>query len=441
MDITSFTMEKVRCFADRQEFRIRPLTFLIGENSTGKTTILGCLQVLANYLAGEERVNFNRPPYRMGAFKDIVTSSRPAETAFKLSFAIQNKGENFSYTVDFMKSKDGYDPAISAVRLQFNDGAVRFKRAGVEKGERGTLFRRIHCRGKNNFTVECVDAFMDNALPLLRMLRMPMFFYAEGSNGKSESAKALARYLKKKIEKVELMWYSLSLVSMPPVRSSPERTYDLSSEMGDPAGSDMPMLLMRMEATRKAEWESLTANLMKFGKASGLFKDVRIKKFSKSGGPFQLQFKVHSHTSSILDVGYGVSQILPILVRILREPSDRPHFMETQRRYFLIQQPEVHLHPRAQAEFSSLLAKLARQGSRGFIVETHSDNIIDRTRIEIRRKTIKPEDVSLIYLQDEKGGVKAHNIKFDKMANMLDVPVGYREFFAREGDKLMGFES
>ena len=50
MNITQFTMEKVRCFAESQPFEIRPLTFLVGENSTGKTTALGCFQVLANYL-------------------------------------------------------------------------------------------------------------------------------------------------------------------------------------------------------------------------------------------------------------------------------------------------------------------------------------------------------------------------------------------------------
>lgn len=439
MDITSFTMEKVRCFADQQKFRIRPLTFLIGENSTGKTTTLGCLQVLADYLAGKTRINFDRSPYRMGVFKDIVTSRRPAETAFRLSFTVQNEGENLSYTVEFIKRKDGFDPVIGAVRLQFSDGKVLFKRARIGRSTSHSPFQRIQQRGKNIFILECDDAFMDGALPTIRM---PMFFFTEvRTNGKSDVTRALVKYLREKIKKIEPMWYSLHLASMPPVRSSPERTYDLSSEIGDPAGSDMPMQLMCMETTRKDEWERLTAKLTEFGKVSGLFKGVQIKKFSKSGGPFQLQFKIHSHSSSILDVGYGVSQILPILVHILREPRDLPHFIETQRRYFLIQQPEVHLHPRAQAEFCSLLAKLAKQGTHGFIVETHSDNIIDRARIEIRRKNIKPDDVSLIYLQAEKDGVKVHNIEFDKLANMLNVPVGYRKFFAQEGDRLMGFRS
>ena len=75
MSITQFTMEEVRCFSERQTLEIRPLTFLVGENSTGKTTALSCFHVLANYLSGGE-VDFNQSPYLMGTFKDILRNSK-----------------------------------------------------------------------------------------------------------------------------------------------------------------------------------------------------------------------------------------------------------------------------------------------------------------------------------------------------------------------------
>ena len=83
MSITQFTMEEVRCFRERQTLEIRPLTFLVGENSTGKTTALACFHVLANYLRGMG-VDFNgKPsnshPYSMGTFKDIVRNSKKRE--------------------------------------------------------------------------------------------------------------------------------------------------------------------------------------------------------------------------------------------------------------------------------------------------------------------------------------------------------------------------
>ena len=81
MSITQFTMEEVRCFAERQTLEIRPLTFLVGENSTGKTTALACFHILADYLRNS-RLDFNADPYSMGIFKDIVRNSRPKAEDF-----------------------------------------------------------------------------------------------------------------------------------------------------------------------------------------------------------------------------------------------------------------------------------------------------------------------------------------------------------------------
>ena len=67
--------------------------------------------------------------------------------------------------------------------------------------------------------------------------------------------------------------------------------------------------------------------------------------------------------------------------------------------------------------------------------------MIDRARIEIRKGTISPEDVSLIYLEPKGRVVNVHNIGFDKMGNMVGAPTGYREFFLKETDRLLGFEN
>ena len=90
-----------------------------------------------------------------------------------------------------------------------------------------------------------------------------------------------------------------------------------------------------------------------------------------------------------MDVGYGITQILPILVEIIHSGPTT----------FLLQQPEVHLHPRGQAEFSTFLAKSVNKKKHSFLIETHSDYIIDRVRMSVRDKIIKPEDVSILYFE------------------------------------------
>ena len=431
MKITQFTMEEVRCFAERQQFDIRPLTFLVGENSTGKTTMLACFQALANYLKRGE-MDFNSQPYALGIFRDIVRNSKKREKAFRLGFVVEGDSENVEYTVEFVQKRDGVEPAIASIKIKFTDGEIVFKYEDTGKGEaRLTDFDAT----KNRYHIEAPDGFP----PFFRF--SPFFdltLWIRMLKGKDKGKHALEKYVKQKYQSTRYsgMRRDISVFSLSPIRARPKRTYDPTREFNDPEGSDVPMRLMRTQAMKKERWEGLKQKLVEFGKHSELFQNIEIKNLGGSlGDPFQLKVKVRGPSANLIDVGYGVSQILPILVQILDADIYR-----NARATFLLQQPEVHLHPKAQAQLSSLLVELANHGHHAFIVETHSDYMIDRTRIEIRRGNISPKDVSLIYLEPKGRVVHVHNIRFDKMANMLDVPPHYGKFFLQEYRRLMGFE-
>ena len=112
------------------------------------------------------------------------------------------------------------------------------------------------------------------------------------------------------------------------------------------------------------KWKTLKSRLESFGQASGLFDEISVNRLGGRGGPFQLNFRKYAGEDrgphhNLIDVGYGVSQALPLLTELLRD--DAPGL-------FLLQQPEVHLHPRAQAELGSLFCQLAGP-ERQFIVE------------------------------------------------------------------------
>ena len=427
MNITQFSIEEVRCFAERQNFEIRPLAFLVGENSTGKTTALACFQVLADCLKVEKSgIDFNRNPYSMGIFRDIVRNSRKKEKTFKLGFTFRHKDEDVEWNVEFIEKKGEFEPSIRSLTVKFTDGQIVVK---AEDGVKGEIRVASFDEENNQYNLACGSDWLNNL--------SPYYFLYLGLEEQSESRKAYAKYLEKKRD--SLGWrIPISTFSTSPIRSEPQRTYDPTRVFNDPVGSDVPMSLMQLQATQPERWEALKEELLEFGRRSGLFEDVQIKNLKRPGAPFQLRIKVRGPNSNIIDVGYGVSQILPILVQILDLPS--PRGPATEMPYFLLQQPEVHLHPKAQAELSTLIAKLAGEHKRAFIVETHSDYMIDRARIEIRKGTIRPEDVSLIYLEPKGGTVKVHNISFDEMANMIGVPKHYGEFFLKETDRLMGFE-
>ena len=438
MSITQFTMEEVHCFGERQTLEIRPLTFLVGENSTGKTTALACFHILADYLRGRGVVFNGLPqnlhPYSMGTFRDIVRNSQKKEKIFRLGFTSKYADEDVQWTVEFVEKKEGIEPAINSLTIEFTDGEIVIKtKDNMDMSRHLDSFDEK----ENKYQILC-DADILNGFPIdfvLSVLRK-----------QPEANDTFSKYLKKKggrskRSEYELwdVWNTISVFSTSPVRSRPERTYDPTREFNDPEGSDVPMYLMRIEATQKENWEKLKQQLIEFGESSGLFQNIKIKKLGRSlGAPFQLQFKVRGPTSNIIDVGYGVSQILPILVQILNPNISRSTPRSSS--FSLLQQPEVHLHPRAQAEFSSLLTKLADKGRRSFIVETHSDYMISRARIDIIRGNIRPEDVSLIYFEPKGNVVKVHNIGFDKMANLIGAPTNYRNFFLKESKRLMGFK-
>ena len=175
---------------------------------------------------------------------------------------------------------------------------------------------------------------------------------------------------------------------------------------------------------------NIKKKLLRFGKSSGLFSGIDVKAFDKSpNAPFQLKIKSNGPKSNLIDVGYGVSQVLPILVRAIIDRKTK----------HLIQQPEAHLHPQAQAALGSLLIESVHSNKNSFIVETHSDYTVNRVRIEIMNGKIHPDDVSLIFLEPLKNKVVVHNIKFDIQGNIIGEPESYRSFFQKEMYDLLGF--
>ena len=432
MNITQFIMEEVRCFSERQTLEIRPLTFLVGENSTGKTTTLACFHVLANYLRGDG-ADFNSNPYSMGTFKDIVRNNKKKEKNFKLGFTAKYNNEDIEETIEFVEKKASVEPVVNSITMKLTDGEIIVR----SEDAMGRVLRLDSFdEEQNRYKIVCDTD---------RLNEFSVFFFFPPFTQESKNEITFSEYFKKKTEKFECgLWdifREVSVFSTSPVRSRPKRTYDPTREFDDPEGSDVPMYLMRIEATEKKNWEALKTQLVEFGRNSGLFENIDVKNFGRSlGAPFQLQVKVRGPKANITDVGYGVSQILPILVQILNPSISKNAQRDPMQSIFsLLQQPEIHLHPKAQAEFSSLLVKLANKGNQSFIIETHSDYMIDRARIEIRKGNIRPEDVSLIYFEPKENIVKVHNITFDKMANMVGVPSHYGKFFLKETDRLMGF--
>ncbi|WP_419939843.1 AAA family ATPase [Candidatus Palauibacter sp.] len=225
-----------------------------------------------------------------------------------------------------------------------------------------------------------------------------------------------------------------------PVRSRPRRTYDPTHALQDAAGGHIPMFLSGIARGDQSTWESVRSSLESFGQASGLFDEIAVKTLGgKAGGPFQIQIRKFGKRAkgprrNIIDVGYGVSQVLPVVTELLRPRGSQ---------MFLLQQPEVHLHPSAQAALGSLFCDVAAKG-RQLLVETHSDHLMDRIRMDVRdgRGKLRPKDVSILYFERRNLSVIIYSLGWDANGNLVAtdgaIPDGYREFFRLETRRSLG---
>lgn len=408
-------VENVRCFQGVQSVPVAPLTILVGENSTGKSTLLATVR-LAWDIAAVERPKFNEDPFLLGAYDQIATLQGPYKPAkrFLIGYGSDIAGTFASITGEFvsersqpvlktwcfdappfrMEAEYGADERLISLKTQTPSG-VQIRTEGIEFPVAGRW-----------------------ASPLM------MFILSERlSPGESELIFQIGSGWE---ERRGRRPYAFA-----PIRTRPLRTYDPIKEVIDPEGGHVPMVLAGIRSRDKKSWQALRKALDKFGKDSGLFGKVEVRRLGKNeSDPFQLQVLIDRSVVNLVDVGYGVSQILPILVDCLRG----------QRGTFLLQQPEVHLHPKAQAELGSFLGFLARNQKKRFFIETHSDYLVDRIRMDVRdrKNGLRPEDVSLLYFERKAGSVQIHQLVLDEYGNIKNAPPGYRSFFLEEERRFLG---
>jgi hypothetical protein len=431
-------IEGVRCFHSRQSVPLRPITLLVGENSSGKSTFLALTRMAWDICQGEARIEFNQEPFLLGGYDQVasviggrkgrvkefhvgaeflsesVTTSRhvvPASVSVAARFTPLTHPQLTEWCLEAGRLRVELSYARGPDRPVLTVAAPSGSAIMDDFGDLPPLFPLVQWLGY----VLLIGSWRsrDKGRPTLR---------GDVSESDLRSVSDLASQLRRAAGKRP---YAFA-----PIRTRPQRTYDPLKDEERPEGTHVPMVLANVRFSDPEGWQELRESLCSLGKASGLFRDVAVKRLGgKPSDPFRISVKVSTHAFNLVDVGYGVSQALPIVVDSLRRPSGTT---------FLLQQPEVHLHPKAQAELASFLAVLAKRDNKRFIIETHSDYIVDRIRADARdHKHLEPRDVAILYFERRNGSVDIHPIQIDDFGNILDPPRGYRRFFLEEETRLL----
>jgi len=437
-------VENFRCFGAEQTARLAPLTLLVGENSTGKTSFMALASILWDAVyEGNYLPSFKNDPFDLGAFQDIVheCGDKP-KIEFSGGFGIKG----WTCKATFQKGTSG--PEVVGLRIKDDTGSVTWDRSTeghitvsvrTERGKwhasanpaskkHDSRTRRRHLQ--EDWGPPSIHNFVE-----ANELRPALGFFD------------LAQEDKRIISAIANVLYDddddkahRSPMAMAPIRSHPERTYEQGYPSLDPKNERIPQHLAALYSGHDCskQWTEMKQALDGYGRTTGLFEEIDVRPLGENpdSDPFQLQFKVHdgsggSSWRNIVDVGYGVSQFLPVIIELIK--GDHP--------LLLLQQPEVHLHPSAQAGLGSILCTIANP-HRQILVETHSDYLIDRVCREVRdqeKTQLKPDDVSILYFERTGPGVKIHDIRIDEEGNICDAPPSYRQFFMEEIDRNLGF--
>ena len=142
-------------------------------------------------------------------------------------------------------------------------------------------------------------------------------------------------------------------------------------------------------------------------------------------------------TVTLADVGFGINQLLPVIVEGVTTWT--PSIFDPDNRIICLEQPEIHLHPRLQAQVADLMIETSRgRAGKQWIVETHSELLVRRIQRRIEEGVLQPSDVCLIYVDpQEHGGSEMIMLRLDENGDFIDDwPSG---FFEESYNEVMGY--
>ena len=413
---------------NKQVIDLEDVNFLVGENSTGKTALINLIRIFSSQEFWFNN-QFNNSEIEMGYFEEII-SKNATEKTFQIGIEKderktenKNKKDKLIRILFEFKSENSI-ATINWVKYSLNDFNVFINTS--QKRFKGT----INLNSQTTFE-EWVEEGTEvkgkkvkiGAIPF--NLPIPISILFQIINGK---------ILDNTIKQSVYLDFDDGLLYkrytwLAPIRAKAKRIYESYNIKFSPEGEHIPFLLKSLFSNEKNK-QRIIDILEKFGKESNLFDTIEIKELGdKNVSPFEIFIKYNNQPIKLTNVGYGVSQILPLIIEILANKKTT----------FSIQQPEVHLHPKAQAAFGHFLFKACQNEEHKFLIETHSDFTINRFRHCQFKSASKVNFTSqVLFFERKKDGNQITRIKINQDGTFKDsVPESYRNFFIDEELKLL----
>lgn len=395
LGITAITVCGYKSIANRQTITIRPLTILAGPNSSGKSSIMQPLLLMKQtldspYDPGPLLLNGDIVPFTTA---DQVLSRNPAtECPSGFFIECQNSLNDRVRHVFKKRAKTG----LELESMEYYDGTSKVGYVLKEDLTHGDLLKILPKDAKRLY-----DQLNElrNENPGLDTKKL------EWGIARDRCFLRMSLRRVTKIGPQNLMQISPTgfverqieqLIHVPALRGNPVRLYRAVA-----VGSEFPgsfpvyvaSVIKHWQRNKPTTLKKLSATLEKLGLT------CRIEAKPKSETEVELYVNrlphlVKGHAKdliSIADVGFGVSQVLPVIVALLTAKPDQIVYIE---------EPEIHLHPRAQYELASILTESANRGVK-IIVETHSSLLLRGIQTYVAEGKLSPDKVALHWFSRE----------------------------------------
>ncbi|HUT03434.1 MAG TPA: DUF3696 domain-containing protein [bacterium] len=446
--LTHLRIKNFKAWQDTGDIRLAPLTVFFGTNSSGKSSISQFLLMLKQTAQSADRKRVLVPsdrdmPIDLGTYLDMVHGhDKPEHISFELGWNLAKEmqlkdvvhsGDVFSgRTMRFeaaLALAGGKRQDVVVHRMCYQLGSL------PEKGlELGMKLKTLKSPGKDKY--ELVNSGYNPVRKEGRVwpLPSPVHFYGFPAEVMAYYQNAgfvgdLAFALE---QRLQLMSY------LGPLRDYPRRQYTYMGETPEDVGwqgkQSIPAILAARERfIRPGKYKprkSFQVLIASWLEKMGLIESFDVKPIVPDGRLYEVVVKTpmtEAHVN-LTDVGFGVSQVLPVLVQCFYAPPGSIIIME---------QPELHLHPSVQASLADLFIEAIQARENGkdrniqLLIESHSEHFLIRLQRRIAEEKISREKVAIHFCKPTSSGAKMESLELDLFGNITNWP---EDFF---GDRFV----
>ncbi len=399
--ITELSVQNFKSWKDTGKLHLAPLTGFFGANSSGKTSILQTLLML--------KQTVERPPdwkgvidfgddsslVNLGSFDDLIHGHRrdaplQVSISWNLSEKLSLPGVDEVDTLSFDLSVDNVENAASMVSFNYiaSEKHFRVRQDGLDTYSFSTpnMSERynvpavlIRCYGILNTYTDIVQLFSPLQTCFENLFRS-------------------IRYLG-------------------PLREYPRRYYAWQGKHSPGVGQHGEEMVTALFSGR-IQLRPTEEQIPKWLQRLDLIDSYRLNPIpnTETGYEFLVRKYKGGPEVRLTDVGFGVSQVLPVLVLCYYVPEGS---------ILILEQPEAHLHPKVQSELADLLIEVVKNRKLQIILESHSEHLILRLMRRIAEEQISADDTAFYFCEMNEGTSEIERLNVDDYGNITNWPQNF----------------